>query len=119
MNHSAAEWEKSRGVGGREDGRPDLADDSVNGVITTIPLSPQYKQEVTDEAALTFAVSSSSSPHSSPPSVCQFACLFFFLSFFFFLLRLGRIAGSGCVDESGGCLCECVCESLCKGGVQL
>lgn len=52
MNHLAAEWEKSRGVGGREDGRPDLADDSVNGVITTIPLSLQHKQEVTDQAAL-------------------------------------------------------------------
>lgn len=43
MNHLAAEWEKSRGVGGREDGRPDLADDSVNGVITSIPLGLQYK----------------------------------------------------------------------------
>lgn len=78
MNHSAAEWEKSRGVGGREDGRPDLADDSVNGVITTIPLSPHYKREVTDEAALTFAVSYSYSPHLSPPSVCQFASFFLF-----------------------------------------
>lgn len=39
MNHLAAEWEKSRGVGGRENGMPDLVDDSVNGVITTIPLS--------------------------------------------------------------------------------
>lgn len=76
MNHSAAEWEKCRGVGGREDGRPDLADDSVNGVITTIPLSPHYKREVTDEAALTFAVSSSYSPHLSPPSVCQLASFF-------------------------------------------
>lgn len=109
MNHSAAEWEKSRGVGGREDGRPDLADDSVNGVITTIPLSPHYKREVTDEAALTFAVSSSYSPHLSPPSVCQFGSFFFFFC-------LGRIVGSGCVDESGGCCCcwwWCVC--VCMG----
>lgn len=57
MNHLAAEWVKSRGVGGRGDGRPDLADDSVNGVITTIPPSLQYKREVTGEAALTFALS--------------------------------------------------------------
>lgn len=72
MNHLAAEWEKSRGVGGREDGRPDLADDSVNGVITTIPLSLQYKQEVTNKAALAFAVSISSSLHLSPSSIWQF-----------------------------------------------
>lgn len=69
MNHLAAEWRKSRGVGGREDGRPDLAADSVNGVITTIPLSVQYKQEVTNQAVLTFAVSFSSSLHLSPSCV--------------------------------------------------
>lgn len=61
MNHLAAEYMKSRGVGGREDGRPDLVDDSVNGVITAIPWRLQYKQEVTDGAALALAVSSSSS----------------------------------------------------------
>lgn len=89
MNHLAVEWERSRGVGGREDGRPDLADDSVNGVITTIPLSLQYKQEVTNQAALTFAVSSSYSLHLCASSVCQ---LYTFVVFFFFsgaeLLRL-------------------------------
>lgn len=68
MNHLSTEWERSKGVGGREDGRPDLADDSVNGVITTIPLSLQYKQEVTNKAALAFAVSSSFSLHLSPSS---------------------------------------------------
>lgn len=83
MNHLAVEWERSRGVGGREDGRPDLADDSVNGVITTIPLSLQYKQEVTNKAALTFAVSSSYSRHLSPSSVCQ---LYTFVVVFFFFL---------------------------------
>lgn len=73
MNYLAAEWEKTRGVGGREYGRPDLADDSVNVVITAFPLSLQYKQEVTKKAALTFAVSSStSSLHLSPSSICQF-----------------------------------------------
>lgn len=67
MNHLAAEWEKSRGVGGREDGRPDLADDSVNGVIATIPPSLHYKQEVTNKPALTPALPFSSSRlHLSP-----------------------------------------------------
>lgn len=67
MNHLAAEWEKSRGVGGREDGRPDLADDSVNGVIATIPPSLHYKQEVTNKPALTSALPfSSSCLHLSP-----------------------------------------------------
>lgn len=76
MNHLAAEWEKSRGVGGREDGRPDLADGSVNGVITSIPLGLQYKQEITDKAALTFVVSSSFS---------SFICLSVSCLFVFFL----------------------------------
>lgn len=76
MNHLAAEWEKSRGVGGREDGRPDLADGSVNGVITSIPLGLQYKQEITDKAALTFVVSSSFS---------SFICLSVSCLFSFFL----------------------------------
>lgn len=66
MKHLAAEWERSRGVGGSVDGRPDLADDSVNGVITTIPLSLHYKQEVTNKAVLALAVSSPSSLHLSP-----------------------------------------------------
>lgn len=39
-------------MGGREDGGPDLADDSVNGVIISGPLSVQYKQEVTHQAKL-------------------------------------------------------------------
>lgn len=83
MNHLAAEWQKSRGVGGREDGRPDLADDSVNGVITTIPLSLQYKQEVTNKAVLR-------------------SCCLFFSSFMFLICQSdvfvffgGRIVGSG------------------------
>lgn len=74
MNHLADEWEKSRGVGGREDGMPDLVDDSVNEVIKTIPLSLQYKHEITNEAVLTLAVSSSSLNVS--PSSVAFKCLF-------------------------------------------
>lgn len=66
MNHLAAEWRESGGVGGREDGRPDLAADSVNGVITAIPPSAQHKQEVTNGAALALASSFSSSIHLSP-----------------------------------------------------
>lgn len=38
------EWEKMGG--------PDLADDSVNGVITSVPLRVQYKREVTHRAKL-------------------------------------------------------------------
>lgn len=63
MKHLAADWTKSRVVGGREDGGPDLADDSVNGVIISSPLSVQYKQEVTHQAKLL------SSFLSSPTSV--------------------------------------------------
>lgn len=87
MNHLAAEWRESGGVGGREDGRPDLAADSVNGVITAIPPSVQHKQEVTNGAALALASSFSSSIHLSPlcvnfrlffplPFVCLFVCFF-------------------------------------------
>lgn len=54
MNHLAAE---SRGVGGREEARSDLAGDSVNGVITT---SVQLKLEVISQAVLTFVVCFSS-----------------------------------------------------------
>lgn len=44
-------------------GGGDLADDSVNGVITSVPLSVQYKREVTHQAKLF------SSLPSSPTSV--------------------------------------------------
>lgn len=56
MKHLAVEWEKSKGVGGKEYGRPDPADDSVNGVITSIPLSLHYKHMLTVETALHFAL---------------------------------------------------------------
>lgn len=40
-------------------GGPDLADDSVNGVITSVPLSVQYKREVTHQAKLFLSLPSS------------------------------------------------------------
>lgn len=68
MKHLAADWTKSRVVGGREDGGPDLADDSVNGVIISGPLSVQYKQEVTHQAKLL-------SSFLSPPTSVTFTHL--------------------------------------------
>lgn len=50
LSHFTAGCRKSRGVGDGEDERPDLAVDSVNGVIITIPVSVHYKQEVTRQA---------------------------------------------------------------------
>lgn len=117
MNHLAAEWEKSRGVGGREDGRPDLADDSVNGVITTIPLSLQYKQEVTTKAALSFfTVSFSSSLYLYPSSVCQRYTLVCF-----FLPSLSEFDWLRLVWGESGCLCmdACVCLCVCEGSSAL
>lgn len=64
--------------GGREDGRPDLADDSVNGVITTIPLSVQYKQEVTFSSCVPF-FHFSPSPYLSSTSVTFTHLLLFVL----------------------------------------
>lgn len=69
MNHLAAEWEM---VGGRGAGRSDLVDDSVCGVITSIPGRLQNKQEVTDGAALPLS-------------------LFLLLLFTFFLLDLSVV----------------------------
>lgn len=64
--------EKTR-VGGREDGMPDLADDSVNGVFITIPLSVQYIEKLTHQAELTF------------PDSFLFICLLYLsVSHFFF-----------------------------------
>lgn len=78
-------------------GGPDLADDSVNGVITSVPLSVQYKQEVTHQAKLL------PSFHSSSTFV-TFARLPLFVLWggWFTLVLL-------CVGESGVCrsVCEC------------
>lgn len=100
MKHLAADWTKSRVVGGREDGGPDLADDSVNGVIISGPLSVQYKQEVTHQAKLL------SSFLSSPTSV-TFTHLPVFVFWWggrggWFTLTLP------CVGEGG------LCRSVCK-----
>lgn len=86
MNHLAC-WVGAEQRSGRESrtGGPDPADDSVNGVITTIPPSPQYKQEVTDVAALTFAVSSSYFLHSSS-IICLSVLRICWCCFCFFLL---------------------------------
>lgn len=54
-------WVNEEQRSGRERwwGGPDLADDSVNGVITSVPLSVQYKREVTHQAELFSSLPSS------------------------------------------------------------
>lgn len=44
---------------------PDLADDSVNGVITSVPLSVRYKPEVTHQAKLLLSFPSPTSVTST------------------------------------------------------
>ena len=79
-------------------GRPDLSDESVNGVITIIPLGLHYKQEVTKKAALTFVASSPSSSFTS------FICLSVSCSVFHWgRVTLGLIHKSVCVS-----VCVCV-----------
>lgn len=98
MKHLAADWTKNRVVGGREDGGPDLADDSVNGVIINGPLSVQYKQQVTHQAKLL------SSFLSSPTSVT-----FTHLLVFVFWWEGGWLTLTlPCVGEGG------LCRSVCK-----
>lgn len=53
-------------------GGSDLADDSVNGVITSVPLSVQYKLEVTHQAKLLLSLPSPTSVTFTHLLLCLF-----------------------------------------------
>lgn len=97
MNHLAAEWEKSRVVGGRGDGKPDLADDSVN----------RSNHNYSTESAV-------QTGGYQEDCVSLLQCLllpFIYLSHLFisFKFVFSRITGLVVCTDQSSCVCICMC----------